>query len=77
MMGYGGMAGGMWLFSLLVVAALLALGYLALRTATGGRPGAGPPAGEASDAARRLLDERYARGEIDEEEYRRRRDGLR
>ncbi|WP_238454565.1 SHOCT domain-containing protein [Micromonospora sp. ATA51] len=32
--------------------------------------------GTAPSPARRILDERYARGEIDEEEYRRRRAGL-
>ncbi|MGW4065140.1 SHOCT domain-containing protein [Amycolatopsis sp. NPDC004747] len=32
-----------------------------------------PPPG---DAARRVLDERFARGELDQEEYERRRDAL-
>lgn len=38
-------------------------------------PPAQPPAA-GPDMARRILDERFARGEIDEDEYRRRRDVL-
>ncbi|SCG46147.1 SHOCT domain-containing protein [Micromonospora halophytica] len=65
-----GMAGWMWVWPLLVVAALVVLAVLVVRAVGGG----GPQSGVRS--ARQVLDERYARGEIDEEEYRRRRDAL-
>ncbi|MFI7425943.1 SHOCT domain-containing protein [Micromonospora sp. NPDC049836] len=60
----------MWIWSLLGLVVLGALVWLGFRLTD--------PAGaaRASAAARRILDERYARGEIDEEEYRRRRAGL-
>jgi putative membrane protein len=69
MMGYGPMMGWMWIWSLLGLAVLAMLVWLAVRlTARPDATGASP--------ARRFLDDRYARGEIDEEEYRRRRAGL-
>ncbi|MGB2567058.1 SHOCT domain-containing protein [Micromonospora citrea] len=64
-----GMAGWMWIWPLLVVAALVVLAVLVVRAVAGG------PQPKAR-SARQILDERYARGEIDEEEYRRRRDAL-
>jgi putative membrane protein len=73
MMG-GAMMGWMWVWPVLIVAGLVIIGYVALRLAQSRPPtGAGP---ESGSAARRILDERYARGEIDEEEYRHRRDML-
>ncbi|ADU09733.1 SHOCT domain-containing protein [Micromonospora aurantiaca] len=39
--------------------------------------GTGRRATDHGDSARRILAERYARGELDDEEYRRRLDGLR
>ena len=70
---------GMWLmwpwmlgWSALLLAGLAALVWAIVRLARGGgrapldRPG----------SARSILDERYARGEIDDEEYRRRRESL-
>lgn len=64
----------MLLFWGLVVAGIIAL----VRVIN--RPSGPPPppevSGSGSASARRILDERYARGEIDEEEYRRRRDLL-
>lgn len=57
---------------LLFLAFLGVLGYLLVRHATGAR-GSAPPTGRADE----ILDERLARGEIDEDEYRRRRDALR
>jgi putative membrane protein len=59
------------------VAGLLVIGYVAVRltqsrqgwSPTGSDPGSG-------SAARRILDERYARGDIDAEEYQRRRELL-
>ena len=70
MMGYGPMMGWMWLWSLAGLAVLVLLVWLVVRL-TGDRPD-----GTTSSPARRILDDRYARGEIDEEEYRRRRAGL-
>ena len=70
MMWNGPMMGWMWIWSLLVLAVLVALVWLTVRL-TGGRL-----AGPSTSSARKILDERYARGEIDEEEYRRRRVGL-
>ncbi|MCI4063939.1 SHOCT domain-containing protein [Micromonospora sp. R77] len=70
MMWNGPMMGWMWVWSLLVLAVLAILVWLVVRL-TAGHP---QPAGTTS--ARRILDDRYARGEIDEEEYRRRRAGI-
>ncbi|MBM0259612.1 SHOCT domain-containing protein [Micromonospora sp. 4G55] len=69
MMGYGPMAGLMWIWP--VLAGLAALGCLTYRLAQS------PPSTAAAAAARTILDERYARGEIDDEEYQRRRSALR
>ena len=44
--------------------------------APGSTPGSAPRSAPAPAAARRLLDERFARGEIDAAEYRARRDAL-
>lgn len=72
--GYGGMMGWMWVWPVLIVVGLAILVYLGVLLAQGR---IGPPRGGRSDgagsSARQILDERYARGEIDEEEYRRRR----
>lgn len=73
MMGWAGM-GGLWIiWPLLVVIGVLLFGYLAYRLVVD-RRGGGPTGGVSS--ARRILDERYARGEIDDDEYRRRRGEL-
>ncbi|NIJ11389.1 putative membrane protein [Saccharomonospora amisosensis] len=72
MMGGWGM-GWMWIWPTLVVLGLLALVAAAVLWSRG-RPA--PPrdsSRQEGSSARRILDERYARGEIDEEEYRRRR----
>lgn len=69
-----GVGAGFWVMvvmMLLVLVAVLALLFL-LATRTGAVPGREPP-GAAPREAERLLDERFARGEIDEDEYRRRR----
>ena len=60
-----------WIWPTLVVVGLALLGYLAYRLMR--NPG-GAPSGTGS--ARRILDERFARGEIDEEEFHTRRDTL-
>ncbi|AXO32892.1 SHOCT domain-containing protein [Micromonospora chalcea] len=68
MMWQSPMMGWMWIWSLLVLAVLAGLVWAAVRWT--GPQYLGPT------TARRILDERYARGEIDEDEYRRRRAGL-
>ncbi|WP_082579473.1 SHOCT domain-containing protein [Arthrobacter sp. Soil736] len=77
MMGYGydGM-GIMWLWmlgwSLLLIVGLVGLVWAIIRLArSDGRAPLDRPG-----SARSILDERYARGEIDDEEYRRRRETL-
>lgn len=65
-----------WFFGALLVVGLLLLVVVAVRAVGGGvrRDGAPKPAAhEEAQRARRLLDERYARGEISTEEYRDRR----
>lgn len=59
-----------WIWPTLVVLGLVLLGYLAYRL-TIGRPATGTSGN--AESARRILDERFARGEIDEDDYRRRR----
>ncbi|MGE2815407.1 SHOCT domain-containing protein [Mycobacterium heidelbergense] len=53
-------------FALIIVAIVLAVRYLASSPGTGSAPTPGPSAAES------LLAERYARGEIDDDEYQRR-----
>jgi putative membrane protein len=84
--GMWGMHGGGW-WGLLVMAGLLVLVIggavllaVLLARASGGSstaPGQAPPADAGPSPADRLLDERYARGEIDEQEYLHRRAVLR
>lgn len=69
--GWGGMVLGP-LFMLAVLALLVALVVLLVRWLGGGTG----PASSAPRTARELLDERYARGEIDREEYLRRRQDI-
>lgn len=74
MNGYGSGMGGGVLFGLLMMVGLILLGVVLVRVMGGGlrrddggtdRPG--PDSHGAT--ARRLLDERYARGELETEEY--------
>jgi putative membrane protein len=69
----GVMMGWLWAWPVLTVAGLLILGYVAVRLVQRRRisapTGTGPSSGS---SARRILDTRYARGEIDAEEYERR-----
>ncbi len=81
--GWWVMGFGMLVFWGVVVGAIVLL----VRWATGNHQGQGapptpppaqsPPAVAPPPDSHRVLDERFARGEIDEEEYRRRRDILR
>lgn len=73
MMMWGWGAGFGWVWMLLVWAAVIG-GVVWVVTQLSTRNGT-PGRGGASDA-RRILDERFARGEIDEDEYRRIRDEL-
>jgi putative membrane protein len=61
--------GLMWIWPLLVLGGLLLLGYVGVRLMQDIRAGRGAT----PSPARQILDERYARGDIDEHEYRRRR----
>jgi putative membrane protein len=74
-MGGAGMAGVWMIWPLLVLIGLVLLGYLGYRLAAG--PNQRQPGEEGVGSARQILDERFARGEIDEEDYRRRRARLR
>ena len=75
MWGSGGSIPGWWplaglLMQLVFLAAVVGLGYLLYRTVVGARHGAG------GDRALEELRLAYARGDVDEEEYERRRDRL-
>ncbi|MHA7298365.1 SHOCT domain-containing protein [Pseudarthrobacter raffinosi] len=73
--GFGSGMGSAWLFWLLLLIGIVLLGTLAVRFFFGGRNRGGTGRGEAPDrsgpggTARRILDERYARGELSTEEY--------
>jgi|tagenome__1003787_1003787.scaffolds.fasta_scaffold17394430_2 putative membrane protein len=58
-----------WIWPLLVVVGMVLIGYVIVRAWGGART---EDRSQGRDKARRLLDERFARGEIDEQEYRRR-----
>lgn len=62
-MGWGGFMGLLWIVLLGVVV------WVVIGMARGGR-------GQDAPTAREILDRRYARGEIDADEYKRRRDDL-
>ena len=82
MNGYGGWGMGAWLMmgviTLVVLAAIVVVGVVALtrRSNTAAQAPAAAPAAGGSVTALRALDERFARGEIDEAEYTKRRDLL-
>ena len=69
--GYWAGMGWGWLFGLLLVAGVVTLIVLVVRLANDGRPSAhrGPETGTGQSRSRAILDERYARGEIDTTEY--------
>ncbi|HEY5114655.1 MAG TPA: SHOCT domain-containing protein [Nakamurella sp.] len=78
MNGYGGWGVGAWLMMslvTLVVLALIVAGVVAVNRRS--RSASTPPApGSGGSDALRTLDDRFARGEIDEAEYAKRRDLL-
>ncbi len=74
MMG-GSTMGLFWIWPVLVVIGLALLGYLAYRLVNDDR-GTRPGSASGPSSARQILEERYARGEIDEQEFHKRRDGL-
>ncbi|WP_298795897.1 SHOCT domain-containing protein [uncultured Pseudonocardia sp.] len=65
-----------WIWPVLVLIGVVLLGYLAYRLTRNRGPGPGEKA-TSPGPARQILDERYARGEIDEQDYRQRRGELR
>lgn len=72
----GNAMGWMWIWPALIVLGLLILGCLALMV-TQTRPSEAVTTHHSDRSpARTILDERYARGEIDDEEYRRRKGEL-
>lgn len=68
------MSGWTWLWVLLVVAVLIAL-LVGVLLRLSGRPAS--PSGRPQPDALQLLEERFARGEIDQDEFERRRAALR
>jgi putative membrane protein len=68
-----GCGGGMILWSLLFVALLLGGIWLIGRAVKGGPPAAGGGIGPSSPGALQVLEERFARGEIDRDEFEERR----
>jgi putative membrane protein len=65
----------MWWWPALVLLGLVLLGVTAAAMIRS-RPGGTPGSPDVRSAAAHLLDERFARGEIDEDEYRARRAAL-
>lgn len=65
--------GWMWIWPVLVLVGLVAIVAAVVLWARGG---SGPSAPDAVGRARQVLDERFARGEIDEDQYRRMREAL-
>jgi putative membrane protein len=68
--------GWVWVIVVLLVVATIIAIILAIVLPQRRAIGSAPPTVREGGAARRVLDERYARGEIDSEEYRTRRDLL-
>ena len=77
--GWWGVGLGMVVFwALVIVGIVLAVRWAAgPRSSNAGAPPQLPPQDADGSDAQRILDQRYARGEIDEQEYRRRREVLR
>jgi putative membrane protein len=73
---YGWQMGGMWLFWLLGLLLLAALVWVIVRTASNAQ-GSSRAASREDDSPETILKRRYARGEIDRDEYERRLEDLR
>ncbi len=69
----GVLMGWMWIWPVLVLVGLVAIVNAVVLWARGG---SGRSAPDTVGRARQILDERFARGEIDEGEYRRMREAL-
>ncbi len=74
----GGWGPGAWIAMALVMVVFWGVVVTAIVFAVRGwRHESATPAAPTGDSAQRILDERFARGEIDADEYQRRRDVLR
>lgn len=71
----GGMTGLAWLWPVVMLAGVALVVYVLVRLVRDGTS-KGTRDAEQRPSARELLDERYARGELDDEEYERRRRNL-
>ncbi len=67
----------MWVWGTLMMGAFVALIVWAVRSAAGGAATGSAPPTDPNHRARELLAERYARGELDDEEYQHRLERLR
>lgn len=73
--GYGGMMDGttgfgvMWVFWLLILIGIGVLVFAVVRLASQSRDGGKTPPPATTSSARAILEERYARGEIDTKEF--------
>ena len=74
--GYAMMGGFGWVLMLLLIVAVVAIVGGLLRDLSGGMRTHRGGLGSSGSPALHILDERYARGEIDAEEYKRRRADL-
>jgi putative membrane protein len=72
---YGWHMTGMWLLWLVGILLLVAVVWLAVRAASG--QGTTVPPRSREDSAEEILRRRYAKGEIDKDEYQRRMDDIR
>jgi putative membrane protein len=73
MWGYGWDMGWMWLFGLLIMAGIAVLVLLAVRILAGGMPQGDRPNADRGpfmrSQARRILDQRFASGDLTAEQY--------
>ncbi len=67
----GGMGGGMWLLTILFWVIFLAGVYLVLRGLLDKKGGTGSMSHPVDESAMAILQKRFARGEIDEETFKR------
>ena len=77
--GHMGWGGGWWMLiwgTLMMAGLVVLVVWLVRTTATGGGVSRGSGSEDPFDSARRILAERYARGELSTEEYRERLDEL-